>query len=224
MTFRRLRTLLALGTLLFCGALFPLSAQAERTDSWDLSVQLLGNFHESSKGDNDSKLNIDSSLGLAFGGGYNVNERLKLGAELSFLSPDYTADISVDGGARQRIEAEMDVFNGQFYGAWNFMEGPLTPYVRAGLGWTYMDSNIASNEMPIGVCWWDPWWGYICSGVYDTYDDTRFSYGGGLGLRYELDRHYYIQGGVDHYEMTGEGMGASPKFDLWRIEFGWRFK
>ncbi|WP_168203195.1 outer membrane beta-barrel protein [Marinobacter fonticola] len=200
-----------------------MAVQAERTAAWDLSVHLLGNFHESSKGSNGSSLNIDSSVGLGLGGGYNFSEHLKLGAELSFLSPDYTANITVDGGAQQKIESEMEVFNGHLYGAWNFLEGPLTPYVRAGLGWTYVNSNIVSNEVPMGVCWWDPWWGYICSGFYDTYDDTRFSYGGGLGMRYELDNQYYIQGGVDRYEMSGEGLGASPNFELWRLEFGWRF-
>lgn len=208
---------------ILAGLLFPLSVQAERTHSWDMSVHLLGNFHESSEGDNGSELNIDPSIGLGFDGGYNVNEHLKLGAELSFLSPDYTATIGVDGGMRQRIDAEMDVFNGQLYGAWNFLQGPLTPYVRAGLGWTYIDSNIVTSDVPAGVCWWDPWWGYVCSEFYNTYDDTRFSYGGGLGVRYDLDRQYYIQGGVDHYEMTGSGLGSDPDFGIWRVEFGWRF-
>lgn len=210
-------------TVVIIGILFPLSVQAERKETWDLSVHLLGNFHESSEGREDSRLNIDPTVGVGLGGGYNFSERLKLGAELSFMSPDYTADISVDGGARKRIEAEMDVFNGQLYGAWNFLEGPLTPYVRAGLGWTHVDSNIARDDVPVGVCWWDPWWGYMCSSVYESYDDTRFSYGGGLGLRYELDKHYYLQGGVDRFQTTGDDMGSSPDFEIWRVEFGWRF-
>lgn len=210
-------------TAIAIGALFSLSAQAERTDSWELSVQLLGSFHESSDGSNGSRVSIDPSAGIGFSGGYHFTEHFKLGAELSFMAPDYTATINVDGGSRQKIDAEMDVFNGQIYGAWNFMEGPLTPYVRAGLGWTYIDSNIATTEVPVGVCWWDPWWGYICSGFYDTYDDTRFSYGGGLGLRYEVDRQFYVQGGLDHYEMTGDKLGSSPDFGTWRVEFGWLF-
>lgn len=210
-------------TTLLLILLFPLAAQADRAHSWDFSAQLIGNFHASSNGSRDARLDVDSSVGLGFGGGYNVNEHLKLGAELSFLYPDYTATINVDGGGREQINAELDVFNGHLYGAWNFLPGAFTPYVRAGLGWTYVDSNIVSNEVPGGVCWWDPWWGYICSGFYDTYDDTRFSYGAGFGLRYELDRHYFVQGGIDHYEMSGDALGASPAFDLWRVQFGWRF-
>jgi len=194
-----------------------------RTGSWDMTVQLLGNFHDTSRGDNGSKLTIDPTVGLGFGAAFNFSEHLQLGGELSFISPDYTATLNADSGGVQAIDAEMEVINGHIYGTWNFMEGPLTPYVRAGLGWTYVDSNIVSSDIPIGVCWWDPWWGYICSDFYDTYDDTRFSYGGGVGVRYEISREYFVQGGVDHYELSGGGLGASPEFDLWRIEFGWRF-
>lgn len=198
-------------------------ASAQRAGTWELTVQLIGNTSESSDGSNGSKLDVDSDIGIAFGGAYHATTNLELGVDLSFLNPDYTATINVDGSGPQTVDTELDVFNSFFYGAWNFMEGPFSPYVRAGLGWTYIDSNIISDGLPIDVCWWDPWWGYICSGYYDTYDDTRFSYGAGLGVRYDFDRTMFLKGGFDHIEMEGEGLGADPDFGIWRMEFGWRF-
>lgn len=204
--------------------LLPLLAHAERAEHWEVSLQMIGNVDESSSGSNGSRLDIDSDIGIALGGAYHVTEQLELGVTMSFLSPEYKATINVEGDGPQVIKADMDVFNGNFYAAWNFMKGPFTPYVRAGLGWTYLDSNIVSSDVPITACWWDPWWGYICSNFYDTYDDTRFTYGAGLGLRYQFEEGVVLKAGYDHFRMEGDGLAADPDFDLWRLEVGWMFR
>ncbi|MGP4844034.1 outer membrane protein [Marinobacter sp. 1Y8] len=208
--------------ILILGIVSSMAVQAKRAERWDMSIQMLGNFSEKSNGSNGSSVDIDSAVGMAFGGSYHVNEHLQFGADLSFFYPDYKATINVEGGGQQTVDSELDVFNGHLFGAWNFLPGPLTPYVRGGLGWTYIDSNIATSDVPSGVCWWDPWYGYICSQYYDTYDDTFFTYGMGAGLRYDIGEQLFVSGGFDHYELVGDGLGSSPDFDLWRIEFGWR--
>ncbi|WP_111495009.1 MULTISPECIES: outer membrane protein [Marinobacter] len=210
--------------LLLVVPILPGVALADRAGTWDFSVQMVGNLDETSRGDNDSRLDIDSDLGLAFGGAYHATEHLQFGVDLTFLNPDYEARFNIDGGGTRTVKTELDVFNTHIYGAWNFMEGPLTPYVRAGLGWTYIDSNIISSDVPVGVCWWDPWLGYVCSATYNTYDDTQFSYGAGAGVRYEFGEHYFVQAGFDHFELTDDDLGASPDFDVWRIQFGWRVR
>jgi opacity protein-like surface antigen len=93
--------------------------------------------------------------------------------------------------------------------------------VQAGLGWTYIDSNV-SDGRPTTGCWWDPWWGYVCADFYDTYDDNRFSYGAGAGLRYEFRNGMFVKGSYNLLELDGEGNGADPSFDLWRLELGWK--
>jgi opacity protein-like surface antigen len=86
----------------------------------------------------------------------------------------------------------MNLYNSQFNFVYHFMTEQFTPFVQAGLGWSYIDSNIADGP-PGAICWWDPWWGYICEGYQDTYNDTRFSYNVAVGVRYELDNSMFFR-------------------------------
>lgn len=197
------------------------TAHADRAGRWEASAQIIGSSSESSGGEMGSGLDVDSDIGFAFGFAYNFNEHFAMGMDFSFLNPDYEATIETEDGDTITIDHEMDVFNGNLYGTWNFMEGPFTPYVQAGMGWTYIDSNVADG-LPSTGCWWDPWWGYVCANFYDTYDDTSFSYGAGAGLRYEFGNGMFVKGSYNVMELDGGGDGADPSFDLWRLELGWQ--
>lgn len=199
---------------------FAAPALADRAGAWEATVQLVGNANESSQGRNGSSLEVDNDVGLAFGAAYNFNEHLAAGLELTFLNPDYTATIQTDNNGSRTYDTELDVFNGQLSATWNFLPGAFTPYAQAGIGWTYIDSNIIDG-LPVTGCWWDPWWGYVCTNYYSTYDDTRFSYGAGLGLRYEFSRTMFASGGYSHVEIDGGGDGVEPELDLWRLQLGW---
>ncbi len=203
------------------GVVLAATAHADRTGRWEATAQIIGSSSESSGGEMGSGLDVDSDVGFAFGFAYNFNEHLAMGMDFSFLNPDYEATIETDDGDIVTIDHEMDVFNGNLNATWNFMEGPFTPYVQAGLGWTYIDSNVADG-LPSTGCWWDPWWGYVCANFYDTYDDTSFSYGAGAGLRYEFGNGMFVKGSYNVMELDGSGDGADPSFDLWRLELGWQ--
>jgi opacity protein-like surface antigen len=101
---------------------------------------------------------------------------------------------------------------------WNFTDGPFTPYVQAGIGWTNIDSNVADGPPTTG-CWWDPWWGYVCRSSYSTYDDTNFSYGAGVGLRYEFGygQRTFVKAS---YNIQIIDDRADPEYDIWRLEIG----
>ena len=59
---------------------------------------------------------------------------------------------------------------------------PETAFVTAGLGWTYIDTNIPSG-LPESSCWYYPWWGQYCGTYVPTHDTTKVSYNAGAGLR-----------------------------------------
>ena len=63
------------------------------------------------------------------------------------------------------------------------MESNFTPFVTAGLGWTYIDTNIPSGP-PETWCWY--WYG--CSTFVPTETSTEFSYNAGLGLRLDVGK------------------------------------
>ncbi len=198
-------------------------ALADRAGKWEATVQIVSNSSESANGENGSSIDVDSDIGFAFGGAYNLSEHFAVGVDLSFLSPDYDATLVQDGGGRVNVGTDLDIFNGQIQGTWNILKGPITPYVQVGMGWTYVDSNIVDG-LPETGCWWDPWWGYVCANFYDTYDDTSFSYGVGAGMRFEFDNGMFFKGSYNRLQLDAGGDGSDPTFDLWRLELGWMIR
>jgi opacity protein-like surface antigen len=215
---KRIRiTVLALTTALACSS----SAMADRAGRWEGTVQLVGTSSESAGGPSGSGIDVDSDVGIGFGLSYNFTQNLALGFGMFWVEPDYSAVFDTEEDGLVEIDHKLSLFNGQLNGTWNILDGPFTPYLRGGIGWTHVDSNVADGP-PVTGCWWDPWWGYICSNFFSTYSDTRFSWGFGAGLRYEFGREMFVQGGYNRLEIDGNN-GVEPSFDNWALELGWMF-
>jgi opacity protein-like surface antigen len=213
-------TLLA-GSMISASASAQMTRVGKRANSWEASVGLYGTASDSSDGENGSSLDIDTGYGIAFGFAYNYSQNLALRFDGSWARPDYTAVFNTDDDGLVEVDHTLNLFTGHVSGVWNILDGPLTPYVQAGLGWTYVDSNIADGPPTTG-CWWDPWWGYICSNFYSTYSDSNFSWNVGAGLRFDLNRNTFVRGGYERVTIDGNS-SADPTFDAFRLELGWKF-
>jgi len=146
----------------------------KRDGKWEASLQVLNSQSVDVSGESSSALEVDSDLGWGFSLGYNLNNHLLLNFEFSSVTPDYQATLIEDDGDPYEIDHKMDIYQSQFNVVYNFMAQQFTPFIQAGAGWSYLDSNIADGP-PNSVCWWDPWWGYVCDYYQNTYNDTRFS-------------------------------------------------
>jgi len=199
-------------------------AQGNRAGSWEWSVAAIYQDSASSGADGGSSLKVDGELGLGFGFNYNFTNKLALGADLEWLRPDYSATLISDSVPPQptTIRHTLSQFNGRIKGTLTFLSGPLSPYAEAGFGWSYFDSNVIDGP-PITGCWWHPWWGYICSNYYSTFDTTEFTYGGAIGLRYMMRGGMTLKLSVNHYWVDIGGAGAEPTLDAARFEIGWAF-
>ena len=195
-------------------------ADTDRGRNWEGTLQLIGTGSESSGGDNGSSLDFDSSTGFAFGFAYNFNPNLSVGFDASLVKPNYSAELNTEDDGVISLRHKANIFNGQLNGTWNMINGPFTPYLQLGIGWTHMDSNVTDGPPTTG-CWWDPWWGYVCSNFYSTYKDTRFSWGAGAGLRYEFMNGMFVKGSVNRIEIDSKKSAADPKLDMWKLELGW---
>ena len=210
-------------------AVFSVTAQAQSSSSqraghWEWSVSGIFQESKSAGGDGGSSLEIDSATGIGFNFAYNFTSKLALGADLEFIRPRYTAVLVDESGIEDDvvIRHTASQFSGRLKGTFNVIDGPFTPFLEAGLGWSYFDSNVADGP-PIVGCWWHPWLGYICEGYYSTYSDTLFSYGVGAGLRYEFRNGSFIKASYNIWELDGLGAGVDSRFGAGRIEFGWMF-
>lgn len=212
--------------LILC--LFPLATQAQwnsgdysREGRWEVSTGLYLTGSERARGDNQSSLDIDSGLGLGLSAGYNFTANLALHFDASLFRADYDAVLDTENQGLVVIDHRLSAFTGQLKGVWNILDAAFTPYLQAGIGWTYLDSNV-SDGAPVVDCWWDPWWGYVCSDFYSTYSDTNFSWNVGAGLRYEFKGGMFARAGWERITIDS-GKGADPDFDAYRFEFGWLF-
>ncbi len=199
-----------------------------KAQSWEFSVGAVYQLGDVADGGNGSSLEVEDELGFGFNIGYNFSDHLNVSADFDFLKPRYSAVIITqpdppDGTmGSTTIDHKMSQFNGRLKASYYFTDGPFLPYIEAGFGWTYLDSNVASGP-PTGVCWWHPWWGPICTSFVDTFSSTEFSYGGALGIRYDLAGGSYIKFSYNLWLLDTGGSRAEPELESYRLEYGWRF-
>lgn len=195
---------------------------ADRAGDWEFSAELLFQDGGSADGDRGSSADLDSDVGFALGFAYHFTDHLQLGGDFQFASPDYRATFVDENGTPETIRATADFFTGQLRGTWNLLDRALTPYVELGLGWTYVDSNVA-DQPPITGCWWDPWWGYICDTFWSTYSETNFSWTAGLGARWDVNDQWSLRAGYTRLEIDVGGSRSDPSLDIFRVGGAWRF-
>lgn len=199
-------------------------AQQDRSNMWEFGVSLNNFSSESLDGSNGSFVDIDSSTGFGLALNYNFNNHFAIGGEFTWNTPDYDAlFVPEDPGADpERIRYELDVFGVNLKAVWNLLDGPITPYVEAGLGWADVDSNII-DQPPITGCWWDPWWGYICDTFFSTYGKTQESYNGAVGIRWDMDNGMTLKGSYGILKIDTSAATDDASLDAFRAEVMWRF-
>lgn len=214
----------ALITILILIPVISTAQTVNRANSWEWSVA--GTFQQSKAvgSEGGSTLDIDSGAGIGFSVGYNFSNKLTLGFDLDYLAPDYTAVLIEDAvpPTQTVIDHEFTQFNTRIKGTFNLIDAPFTPFIEAGIGWTFIDSNVADGP-PITGCWWHPYWGYICNNYWSTFTETMFSYGLGVGLRYEFRGGTFLKASYNTWELDGVGSTDDPTLSAGRIEFGWVF-
>lgn len=191
----------------------------ERDGQWEAA--LLVNYQNSTdfNGENGSSIDIDKAWGWGVTFGYNLTSNWHFNFRLAMNEPDYSAIIVIDDPEipPQTIDYSMSKYSGQLNAVYNFFEGPITPFAQAGLGWTRLDSNIVS-EPPSTGCWWDPWWGYICTTTWSTYETTEFTYNFGLGMRWDINPALFTRGTINREWVSVDS--GTLEFDTFTLELG----
>lgn len=209
-------------TLISAGAMAQ-GAPGPKAGQTEFGFSIVHSFSDSFVGREGSTLDLSSRTGFQVGVDYFVNNKLSAGFDATWLRPQFDAVlVPEDGSPNVSISNRSSIFSGQFNGTYNFIEGSFTPYIEAGLGWTYFDSNVA-DDAPVTGCWWDPWWGYICSDFYSTYSSTNFSYGAGIGIRWDMNRDIAIKAGYRLLEVESDGLREKPQLESALIEVVYKY-
>jgi hypothetical protein len=227
---RTVTMVLALGTVLGLVLLAPRAAagESERPMRWQTSIPITFTSGADYSSDEGTGVKVHDDLGWGFGFGYHLNKMFMVGVDLTWLNANYNAtlqrddnDDQIPDGTTIDVAGTLDAANMQFVGQYNILGGRVTPFLRASLGWTWIDSNIPSGPTQ-GVCWWDPWWGYICDTWQPTFEDTTFAYGAAVGVRGELTERFFIEGSYNVLWVDFDRAGTQS-LDGFRLNAGWVF-
>jgi len=162
----------------------------------------------------------DSDFGFGMTFGYNASEKVTWSFGLKWAGVGYDGDFADSQGAITGISGTYDAWGLSGNLLFNLGQGPLTPFVGAGIGYTWIDTNIP-NGAPVTGCWWDPWYGYICYTEYPTKTVNAFSYQAMGGLRYAFNPRTFLR--LTYASQWVDTSNATPRFDVFGLEIGWLF-
>ncbi len=198
------------------------SPSGSRDTRFEASVILnyQNGIEESTEG--GASLDVDSQVGWGFSVGWNWTSHWNLAYRLLSAEPDYVAVITPEDTEilPQTFEHSMTKYSHQLNVTYNFSEGAFTPFVAAGVGWTKVDSNVPSGP-PGVICWWDPWWGYICVSDWKTYTASEISYNLGVGFRWDINNAVFTRGTYSREFLSLDN--GSLNFDMAILEVGLMF-
>jgi opacity protein-like surface antigen len=214
--------------MLACAAglvmLLPVGAHAAANEGqWetDLGVAFMNSSDADFEG--GTTADFDSDTGFRLGFGYHYTENLQVGVTFGIGQRDYEANIVGDSpGESFTAKGDLDYTTFLVNGTYNFMSGPFSPFVTAGIGWSWVDTNIATEPPEVG-CWWDPWYGYICTSWQDTRTLDGLTYQVGIGARYDFSDQFAIHGSYRIDWIDFDQADGTPDFDGFELSVGWKF-
>jgi opacity protein-like surface antigen len=134
---------------------------------------------------------IKDTTGLKLGAAYYLTEHLSFGGYFSYSHGDFSSEV-INSGVKVGVQDGHETSSTLLFDtSYSFLHGPLRPYVEGGLGYSWVDTNIASGA-PVAGCWWDPWWGYVCSGYQPTHGTSSAVGQLGAGLQYNFNHEFGI--------------------------------
>lgn len=204
---------------------FPVDAQQSTQQSlrgpgWGLGGELL--YQDSTRllFDGGSSASLDSDFGIALTFGYRFSEHLELGFAFDWQQSGYNATLqSADlPDLRVDVSGDLEAFTPRMWLSYNFLKGPVTPFVNGGIGWTFIDTNIPTSRAQVG-CWWDPWWGYICAPYQNTKSIDEFTYTLGAGVGWDISPGFTLRLAFEKHWIDYSKATSTPDLDQLKLGF-----
>lgn len=217
-----LRLIMVLGLSLISTT--SLSLTGSRTGLWQISLVPSYTSSQVVTFDGGATADINSRSGFAIGIGYNFSDHMELDLDFGTADGNYTGTRVPDDSSSlpETFSSNMFASHINLGLTYNFSASRLTPFVRGNLGWTYVDSGVPTGRVGTG-CWWDPWYGYICAPIAETYTANEFTYGADLGLRFDVTRTVFLKGsaGKSYFDFD---RSSSTGFTVYKFVIGFGFR
>ena len=217
-------THLFISSLLMLALATPAFAQ-NREGTWEFEFDVNWQSSYDLDFDGGSTASTDSDFGFSIGADYHFTNQLALQFLFDWLRVDYESTVvsaNTPPLPSYNVRGTMEIYTPRVNGVYHFIDGPITPYVSAGIGWAFVDTNIPNGPPQIG-CWWDPWYGQICTGFQDTKNTDAFTYALGAGVRWDMSPAASWRLGYEKQWYDVGKATSTPGFDQVRLGFGYRF-
>lgn len=201
----------------------PACLAQTRAGTWETRVGIA--YQDSAEADFDggTTADFDSDTGLRLGFSYHHNDHFEFGGIFAYGQTDYRADIVGDEvGERFDVDGEFEYMSISGDVTYNLLSGPFSPFIVGAVGWTWVDTNIATEPPEVG-CWWDPWWGYVCTSFQDTKSLDGLTYQLGVGARYDFNASFAIHASYRVTWVDLDNARGTPDFQGFELSVGWRF-
>ena len=180
--------------------------------------------------DGGSSADIKSTTGIKIGAGYYVSDQLIIGGNFGYGQSDFNGKVQGNSSSTPGLPPSTSQIEGghvdfstlMFDATYLFLQGPFKPFGKVGLGWNWVNTNIASGPPQTG-CWWDPWWGYVCSGYQPTHGSSSFAYQVGAGVQANFSRSFAIDLDYQYTWIDLKNTSSTPGFGAIELLFVWRF-
>jgi len=188
-----------------------------RDTGWEFGADVIFQTSQDVGFDNGGTTSFDDDFGLSLYAGYRMSSRLEFQFGLDWSNVGYEAEYEslIFPGVIVNIDSEIEEFTPFAKVNFNFLEGPITPFATANVGWSFIDTNIPEG-LPQTGCWWDPWWGQVCGTYQSTRSTDAFTYGVGLGLRWDLNTGYSMRFAYEKQWYDVEN-ADTPDFDRFKL-------
>lgn len=189
-----------------------------RAELWDVSLGLKYAMDADFSGKGGSKIKFDDDLGFGFAAGYNINEHFQLGGSFNWDSRTYQATGIGKDGSRIPYNSSMETATIAMNAIVFLLPGNITPFVSGSIGYSFVDTGI-QNGASTTQCYWDPWWGYVCSDYTPTRSRDGMSYGAGIGLRMDVSEVASFQLSYNQAWADIDTASSMPNFGSIRLDF-----
>ena len=205
------------------GSGWKMGGAPAQAGQWEATVGVIAANSSSVDFKGGTSADIDSGFGFMAGFGYHFTDRLRFGSSFTYDSKDYSATVVGDTASESfTADGSLDTMSVMLDAAYTFLTGPFTPYVVGGVGWAWVDTNIASAPPEVG-CWWHPWWGYVCTSWQDTKTVDGLAYEVGIGMRYSFSNALAADAAYRMRWMDFENATGSPSTDTLQLNLVWKF-
>ena len=214
------RWIVRVGALI--AASVTLSSVSLAQGTWESGLDLVYQNSKTLHFDGGTNAKLDSDTGLSVTFGYRQTPHIEWMFALDWANVDYTANLATSPSTSVSARGSYDSFTPRVNLQYNIMDQPLTPYVMAGIGYSFIDTNIPAGR-PVNGCWWDPWYGYICGSVQPTKSVDGFAFQAGIGARWDVNEQWSLRLAWERHWVDLGSSGGTPFLDTGKLGFTFRF-